>query len=391
MSSSRKIKSGVPQGAILSPLLFNIMMRDLPSVRGVHTADYADDVTFFSYCPDLAITTEKIQTQLTKFFEWTKIWGLAINHLKTKCMLFTNKKVTATPLYIDGSALEYVKQHRYLGVVLDAPQLRWEPQIASLRLSCIPITNLLQSISSRHWGADRALLLKLYKVLICSRLDYAAAFYASAAPTNLSKLNVIQNNCLRIALGCRRTTPVPSMEVEAHIPPLSVHREEVLCRYLLRLIQLPHCPIVTELFYPNVPSLPCRASSKPISFISHARAVMSTLQIPAPHLLTSPLISPLPPWFNTDDYFLDQFSSASVSVTSPEAAVQIFSDLNNSKFSAHTAIYTDGSQIKTPAPSTSAALFIPSKGVLLNWKLRPEIEVIVGTFCYPRSPELVSD
>ncbi len=84
----------------------------------------------------------------------------------------------------------------------------------------------------------------------------------------------------------------------------------------------------------------------------------------------------MPPWFNTDDYFSDQFSSASVTVTSPEAAIQIFSELNNSKFPAHTAIYTDGSQVKTPVPSTSAALFIPSKGVLLSWKLRPEVEVI---------------
>ena len=376
-SSSRKIKSGVPQGAILSPLLFNVMMRDLPSVLGVHTADYADDVAFFSYGPDLVITTDKIQTQLNKFFEWTKMWGLSINHLKTKCMLFTNKKVTAIPLSINGSNLEYVKQHRYLGVILDAPWLRWEPQISSLKLSCIPITNLLQSISSRHWGADRALLLKLYRVLIRSRLDYAAAFYASAAPTNLRKLNVIQNNCLRIALGCRRTTPVPSMEVEAHIPPLSVHRNELLCKYYFRLIQLPHCPIVTELFHQNVPPcLPNRALCQPISFISHARAIMSTLQIPVPHMLASPLVSPLPPWFNVDEYFLDQFSSATVSVTSSEAAVQIFSDMTNSKFLTHTAIYTDGSQIKTPTPSTSAALFIPSKGVLLSWKLRPEVEVI---------------
>jgi hypothetical protein len=59
MSSSRKIKSGVPQGAILSPLLFNITKRDLPAVLRVHTADYADDVAFFSYGPDLGITTEK--------------------------------------------------------------------------------------------------------------------------------------------------------------------------------------------------------------------------------------------------------------------------------------------------------------------------------------------
>jgi hypothetical protein len=104
---------------------------------------------------------------------------------------------------------------------------------------------------------------------------------------------------------------------------------------------------------------------------------MSTLQIPVLHRLASPLVSPLPPWFNVDKYFLDQFPLATVSATSSEAAVQIFSDMTNSKFLTHTAIYMDVSQIKTP---TSGALFIPSKGVLLSWKLPPLVEVIESEF-----------
>jgi len=280
------------------------------------------------------------------------------------------------PLTVDGCILEFVNQYRYLGVVLDAPRLRWEPQINSLKLNCIPIMNLLQCISSRHWGADRAVLIKLYKVLIRSRLDYAAAFYGSAAHSNLSKLNIIQNNCLRIALGCRKTTPVSSMEVEANIPPLTFHRREFMCKYYLRLIRLPQGPIVSELFNPNVPHImPQRTNLLP-SFVPHTRAILTSLQIRVPPLLTSPLISPFPPWFNSDDFFTVDFSPSTVSDTSSEAAVQIFSELVNFKYSSHTAIFTDGSHITTPNHSTSAAFAIPSKGVLLSWKLRPEIQAI---------------
>jgi hypothetical protein len=39
-SSMKMIKFRVPQVAILSPLLFNVMMRDFPSLPGVSTADY---------------------------------------------------------------------------------------------------------------------------------------------------------------------------------------------------------------------------------------------------------------------------------------------------------------------------------------------------------------
>ena len=375
-SSTRHIRSGVPQGAILSPLLFNVMMRDLPSVRGVDVADYADDVAFFASSHDVAIATARMQSQLDMFYAWTKQWGLTLNLAKTKCMLFTSRQAATIPLSLDGCVLAFVGQYRYLGVVLDAPRLRWEPHINSLKLNCIPIVNLLRSISGRQWGADRILLLKLYKILIRSRLDYGAAFYASAAPTNLEKLNVIQNNCLRIALGCRKTTPISTMEVEANIPPLSVHRKELMCKYYLRLIQLPQCPVMSDLFFANVsPIMPQRTSTL-TSFVPHTRSIFSSLQIPVPRLLTSPLISSFPPWFNPEILFSVEFSTSTVSDTSSEAAAQIFQDLVNFKYSSHTAIYTDGSHVSTPIHSTSAAVAIPSRGVLLNWKLRPDVQVI---------------
>ena len=56
-STLRKIKAGVPQGAILSPLLFNVVMSDIPSVPGVHCTEYADDVAFFSSDADIAQAT----------------------------------------------------------------------------------------------------------------------------------------------------------------------------------------------------------------------------------------------------------------------------------------------------------------------------------------------
>jgi hypothetical protein len=233
------------------------MMRDLSSLPGVVTAEYADDVTFFTSSPDINGAT---QSQLSQFFNWTKIWGLTLNLSKTKCLCFTNKQITP-PLSVDGTILEYVQDNKYLGVVLDAPQLRWEPQITSLKLASILIINLLQSISNRHWGADRSLLLKLYRVLIRSQLDYAAVLYASAAPSTPAKLNVIQNNCLRIALGCRKTTPISFIEIEANIPPPTIHRHEVACKYYYRIIQLSMCPIVDVLLHNNLPIVANRRTS----------------------------------------------------------------------------------------------------------------------------------
>jgi hypothetical protein len=125
---------------------------------------------------------------------------------------------------------------------------------------------------------------------------------------------------------------------------------------------------VSELFNPNVPHIVPQQTNFLPSFVPHTRAILTSLQIQVPPLLTSPLISPFPPWFNFDNFFTVDFSPSTVL----EAAVQIFSELVNFKYSCQTAIFTDGSHITTPN-STSAAFAIPSKGVLLSWKRGPEI------------------
>lgn len=46
-------KRGVPQGAVLSPALFNVLLSSVPVVAGVHTYVYADDIAFFTSAADI--------------------------------------------------------------------------------------------------------------------------------------------------------------------------------------------------------------------------------------------------------------------------------------------------------------------------------------------------
>ena len=371
-SSCRPIKSGVPQGAILSPTLFNIMMSDMPSTPGVSTAEYADDITFFVSNPNIQTATNQLQNQINSFVEWTLSWGLKLNLDKTKIMCFTTKKVHPLPIQANGHNLEFVQHHKYLGVVLDAPCLKWKPHIEMLRTSCLPILNLLKSISNRHWGADRLTLLKLYKVLLRSKLDYASPFYASAAQSHLSKLNVLQNSSLRIATGCRKTTPIITLEIETNIPSLKIHRDQSMCKYYARLRQLPKCPATNELLLAGH-SCPENAYC---SFIPHTRTIFNRIGLACPRLATSPLISPLPPWFNVNFNIFTTFNTIPKSSISPAAITQLFHDISQTRYANCIAAYTDGSRVEEPACSTSAAVVVPSRGVCLSWKLRPEVQVL---------------
>ncbi|KAF2347802.1 Ribonuclease H domain [Trinorchestia longiramus] len=374
-SSERGARSGVPQGGILSPMLFNLLMSDIPIQTGVQSCEYADDLTFFTAHKDLHVATNKLQTQMDSLNKSSQEWGLKINCTKTKTMCFTNKRVTPLPIFLDRQPLTFEQKYKYLGVILDAPHLRWEPQIYYLKQTSIAILNILQSISHRPWGADREILLKLYKTLIRSRLDYAAPLYGTAAPSNLCKLNSIQNQCLRIATGCRKTTPITSLQIEADIPPLALHREEIACRYYCRLLQLPLNVATSELVQ-RLDTPQIGSSSLLPTFIVSVRAIFPKVGLPTPSGNAAPIISPLFPWFRTDDCILTEFLSSSVSSLTSQSVIQTYNELMDTEFRDYIAIFTDGLRITEPTCSSSAAVLVPSKGVTLNWKLRSQKQVI---------------
>ena len=153
----------------------------------------------------------------------------------------TNNKVT-----MGTDNIEVVNKTKFLGMFWD-PELSWTHHIKYTIEKSTNRINLLRYLSGSKWGADRYTLLKLYRSLILSILDYGCEVYNSASNHLLSKLEKVQNNCLRVILRAMKTTPITALQIEACQPPLQIRRNYLLTKYHLKLqgSEKPHPTVVS--------------------------------------------------------------------------------------------------------------------------------------------------
>ena len=127
MSSKQLIRTGVPQGSVLGPLLFNIFINGI-----IHASElfnfifYADDTTLNYTLECYGTTTDEIESsianELQKIFKWLDVNRLCLNVAKSKFMLFHMPQKIIPNLTFDFNEvnIEQVNEFNFLGYLLIA-------------------------------------------------------------------------------------------------------------------------------------------------------------------------------------------------------------------------------------------------------------------------------
>ncbi|CAM4597179.1 unnamed protein product [Lepidochelys olivacea] len=74
-SEWREVNSGVPQGSVLGPVLFNIFINDLEKRVNSEVAKFADDIKLVKTQADC----EELQKDLSKLSDWATKWQMKFN------------------------------------------------------------------------------------------------------------------------------------------------------------------------------------------------------------------------------------------------------------------------------------------------------------------------
>ena len=133
---------------------------------------FADDVEYCITADCLQEGQQILQDVVNDFHQWSLAWGMHINANKSKFMCFTRKKITFIPnIKIGQETIPMVTEHKFLGLILDAPLLTWKKHIVALKESCTRRLDIMKLLASKSWGASIDSLIIFYKTYIRSKID----------------------------------------------------------------------------------------------------------------------------------------------------------------------------------------------------------------------------
>ena len=251
ISSSHPQEMGVPQGSVLSVTLFVVKINSIVDAisTDIHKCLYVDDFTISYSSRHMPSIERKLQTSLHRLTMWANKNGFKFSPSKTVCVHFCNCRALHPhpTLHLNNNPIPVVEKAKFLGVMFDE-KLNFKEHIAHLRVKCQAGLQLLRTVSKLDWGADRITLLRLFRSLIRSRLDYGAPVYGSARPSYLLRLQPVQNQALRLSLGAFRTSPIASIHVEALEPPMEIRRLQLGLQFAIKVATDPDNPAYDSIY-----------------------------------------------------------------------------------------------------------------------------------------------
>ena len=220
---------GTPQGGVLSPMLFNILMDRIASYQFSGNAQviiYADDILI--QCE----TEEDLIKVIEELSELCMSLGLVVNENKTK---YQSRNANGLDFWLNGEKLQKVSSYKYLGMHIGFSKTM--DQINYVKNICTARLKPLRVLSNFGNGVGIPILRSVYLSTVRSIIDYSAPILSSFSEKDLKPLEILQNEAMRIILGCPRSTRIEIMRMELNIPSITHRVRELTIVSVLRLIR----------------------------------------------------------------------------------------------------------------------------------------------------------
>nr|KAG5700425.1 hypothetical protein BaRGS_010338 [Batillaria attramentaria] len=394
LSDEHILDMGVPQGSVIAPTLFSVMLHDIEAKVG------RPDIKMSLYADDLAIWTE-LPTQLPgktafmkKLYErWrTKFQscvddiqgymgqnGFQLSPEKTSLVVFsrTNGAKNAMSIQIGNVTIKPCSEAKFLGVTLNE-RLRWQPHISNLTAKASRSVNLIKILSAERWATPRSLI-HLTNALVRSRLTYGCEAFFALSKTEYLKLERVELAALKTAIGARKSARNDLVYQEAGWLPL---REECKrrCANFQAAMHATETTLgdgLTEtvtketLIRQGLEVKAPRIYRTTIPMAEHTNDIWSECGA-NPEVAQTP--KPVfPPWELAKPEYEHRYAEGASKKADSALATTLAREKIEQRFSQHLKIYTDGSVLDSG--EVGCAFVIPDLGITRRYKLNAGLSI----------------
>ena len=206
----RRVYKGVPQGGVLSPILFSIYTSNVAAKlpKTISVSQFADDFALYIKFKTMKRSKKTLEKAIQTVGQNLELIGLEFSPSKTKLVHFNNKQIKpgSTEILIKDCIIKSVESTRFLGIIFDY-KLSFVPQINLVLKKSTRALNIIKFLCGKWWGSDPETLITLYKSYVRSLFEFGCFVYFPTRKTLAQKLERVQFAAIRIALGYRISTP----------------------------------------------------------------------------------------------------------------------------------------------------------------------------------------
>lgn len=246
------IQSGVKQGCLLSPVLFNLYINDLCQEmktlnKGVTINN--EVVNILLYADDAVLIAESesdLQIMINALSKWCSKWEMKLNVEKSKVMHVRHPEydISTIPIVYENIKLDYVSKYKYLGLVLNE-HMDMNESVKNVALAANRALGILIAKTKKCGGFPFQSYSKLYDSLVQPIIDYSAGIWGVAS---FSCINAVQYRAARFFLGVGNFTPNAAVAGDVAWKPSEQRQWGCVGKLWGRLNNLPEDRLANKVF-----------------------------------------------------------------------------------------------------------------------------------------------